>query len=195
VRYASRHDAKTFEPLGMEDTDFWVPEGKRERLVTLYEKRDGLLVPYTANHFGPSEYFSRPAFISGGAGLTGTADDALRFGRMLLGEGELCGERVLSRYGVDWLRQNHLTPAQKDATTFDSLLGQGYGGLMRVLMEPGKSFTLGAVGEYGWDGWAGTYMTVCPAEDMVFVIFQQLTNAGTNELSRRMRNILYANLG
>ncbi len=183
-----------FDPLGMDDTGFYVPEGKQHRLATLYEKRDGILCPFSGNHFGPSQYLTRPNFLSGGAGLTGTADDVMKFGRMLLGEGELCGERVLSRYGVDWLRQNHLTQKQMDMTTFDSLLGQGYGGLMRVLLKPGQSFSLGAVGEYGWDGWAGAYMSVCPAEDMVLVMFQHLTGAGTNELARKMRNVVYASL-
>jgi CubicO group peptidase (beta-lactamase class C family) len=184
-----------FGPLGMADTGFYVPQGQQHRLTTLYEKRDGLFVPYLSNSFGPSQYLQRPNFLSGGAGLTGTADDALRFGRMLLGEGKLYGERVLSPYGVKWLTQNHLTPAQRAMTTFDSLLGQGYGGLMRVLEEPAKSFTLGAEGEFGWDGWAGAYMSVCPAENMVLILFQQLTDTGTNALARRLRNVLYANLG
>lgn len=183
-----------FDPLGMDDTGFYVPQGKQHRFATLYEKRDGILSPFAGNQFGPSQYDVRPRFLSGGAGLTGTADDAMKFGRMLLGNGELCGERVLSRYGVDWLRQNHLTEQQMGTTTFDSLLGQGYGGLMRVLLNPGQSFTLGAAGEYGWDGWAGAYLSVCPAEDMVLVMFQHLTGAGTNALARKMRNVVYASL-
>ena len=65
---------------------------------------------------------------------------------------------------------------------------------MRVLLRPGQSFTLGAAGEYGWDGWAGAYLSVCPAEDLVLVMFQQLTGAGTNELARKMRNVIYASL-
>ena len=102
---------------------------------------------------------------------------------------------MLSRYGVDWLRQNHLTPAQKDATTFDSLLGQGYGGLMRVLAEPAHSFSLGVAGEYGWDGWSGVYMTVCPEEDLILLLMQQRTESGVTPLTRKVRNIVYSQLG
>lgn len=184
-----------FEPLCMEDTDFYVAPEKQPRFATLYERRDGILAPYTTNNFGLAQYLNRPNFISGGAGLTSTADDVLRFGRMLLGQGTLEGERVLSPSGVRWLSQNHLTPKQQEAADIDGLLGHGYGGLMRVLLEPGKSFSLGAAGEFGWDGWAGVYMTVCPAEDLVFVVMQQLTDTGTSPLTRKMRNLLYASLG
>lgn len=183
-----------FVPLGMADTGFFVPPEKQSRLATLYERKDGILSPYLSNNFGLAQYLSRPNFISGGAGLVGTADDVLRFGRMLLGQGELGGERVLSPGGVSWLAHNHLTPKQQEAAYFDSLLGQGYGGLMRVLLEPGKSFSLGVPGEFGWDGWAGAYMTVCPAEELVFVVMQQLTDSGTSPLTRKLRNLLYASL-
>jgi hypothetical protein len=66
---------------------------------------------------------------------------------------------------------------------------------MRVLMDPAKSFSLGAAGEYGWDGWTGPYMSVCPAEDMVLLTFQQRTDSGTTPLTRKIRNIVYARIG
>ena len=74
------------------------------------------------------------------------------------------------------------------------MLGYGYGGLMRVMLSPGQSFSLGAKGEFGWDGWTGTYMSVCPGKNMVIVVMQQLAGAGTNAVIRNLRNVVYANL-
>lgn len=183
-----------FEPLGMEDTAFWVPEERQPRFATLYEHRNGMLAPYQNTFLGLGSYLARPNFLSGGAGLTSTLDDVLRFARMLLGQGELCGERVLSPRSVAWLSHNHLSARQLSLLDWDSLYGHGYGGLMRVLMEPAQASSMGVAGEYGWDGWAGSYMTVCPAEDMVLLLMQHRTESGMTPLTRKIRNIVYAHL-
>lgn len=184
-----------FTPLCMPDTGFYVPADKQERLATLYEHKDGMLSPFGRNFLGLNSFLTRPNFISGGAGLVSTIDDVLRFARMLLGEGELCGERVLSRRSVAWLTHNHLNPKQAASVNRDSMVGYGYGGLMRTLLEPARSFSLGVAGEYGWDGWTGTYMTVCPAEDMILLMMQQRAESGITPLTRKVRNIVYAQLG
>ena len=183
-----------FEPLCMKDTGFFVPADKQDRLATLYEHRDGMLSPYGRSFLGLNNFLSRPNFISGGAGLVSTADDVLSFARMLLGGGELCGERVLSKRSVAWLSQNHLSPRQAACVNKDSMAGYGYGGLMRMLLDPSRSFSLGAAGEFGWDGWTGTYMTVCPAEDMILILMQQRAESGVTPLTRKVRNIVYAQL-
>lgn len=185
-----------FEPLGMEDTGFFVPEEKQSRFATLYEHRDGMLAPYLPKHPDMNEYLTRPPIISGGGGAVSTISDVLSFARMLLGDGELGDERILSRRSVEWLSQNHLNEQQRAAITWDTMPGYSYGGLVRVLLEPAKSFSLGAVGEYGWDGWAGAYMTVCPAENLVLLVMQHLTNTGgTTPLTRKIRNIVYSHIG
>jgi CubicO group peptidase (beta-lactamase class C family) len=183
------------EPLGMTDTGFFVPAEKKDRLATLYEHKDGMLSRFTDNFLGLNDFLSRPNFISGGAGLVSTLDDELRFARMLLGEGQLCGERVLSRRSVQWLSQNHLSPKQADTLNRDSMIGYGYGGLMRVRAEPARSFSLGVPGEYGWDGWSGVYVTVCPQEDLILLLLQQRTGNGITPLTRKVRNIVYSQLG
>ena len=183
-----------FEPLGMKDTSFFVPPEKQARVVTLYEHKDGMLSPCPGNSFGVSYQQERPHFISGGAGLLGTLDDTLRFARMLLGKGTLNGERILSARSVEWLTGNHLDAKMLDHLPFASLLGHGYGGLMRVALEPPKCYTLASKGEFGWDGYAGTYMTVCPHEDMIFLCFQQLTESGTSPLTRKLRNLVFSRI-
>ena len=68
---------------------------------------------------------------------------------MLLGEGQLCGERILARRSVQWLSQNHLSPRQAETLNRDSMVGYGYGGLMRTLLEPAQGFSLGVAGDGG----------------------------------------------
>jgi CubicO group peptidase (beta-lactamase class C family) len=182
-----------FAPLQMTDTDFYVHEDKRGRLATMYElKESGLSVhPENAKLHG---VFSLPNVLEGGAGIYSTIDNTMNFGRMLLCGGKLKKERILSRNAVAWLAENHLTEQQMGDLTWDTMIGYGYGGLMRVLLSPGKSFSLGVKGEFGWDGWTGTYMTVCPAENLVMVVMQQLAGAGTNAVIRSLRNVVYANI-
>ena len=183
-----------FSPLSMRDTAFFVPLDKQERFTTLYARREGKLHPFLDLNLCVGDYITPPRFLSGGAGLVSTLDDMLRFARMLLGRGALDGERIISERSVAYISQNHLNEQQLRFANWDSLLGYGYGGLMRVLMNPAMSFSLGEVGEYGWDGWTGPYMTVCPAQDMTIVMMQQRTDCGITELTRKVRNILYAHL-
>ncbi|HPF87998.1 MAG TPA: serine hydrolase domain-containing protein [Candidatus Limiplasma sp.] len=185
-------DETVFRPLGMKDTGFFVPDAKRSRLVTLYEHKDSVLIPH--KNQGLRGVFSLPQVLEGGASVYSTIDDVMTFGQMLLHGGKLKKERVISRNAVDWLSENHLNPHQLSFLNWDSVLGYGYGGLMRVMLSPGQSFSLGAKGEFGWDGWTGTYMSVCPEKNMVLTVMQQLAGAGTNAVIHKIRNVVYANI-
>ncbi|MFH1880575.1 MAG: serine hydrolase domain-containing protein, partial [Bacillota bacterium] len=162
-------------------------------LVTMYERKDSALSVHPEND-SRRGVFSLPNVLEGGAGVFSTVDDAMTFGQMLLSGGKLKKERILSHNAVAWLTENHLTPQQHSYLTRDTTLGYGYGGLMRVLQSPGQSFSLGVKGEFGWDGWTGTYMTVCPDKDLVLIVMQQLAGAGTNAVIRNIRNVVYANI-
>ncbi|NLI22070.1 MAG: beta-lactamase family protein [Clostridiales bacterium] len=181
-----------FEPLGMRDTGFVVPPEKVGRLATLYEHRDGILSPVLPAPGSLNDRYARRAFVSGGGGLVSTIDDLLAFARMLLAGGELDGERVLSRRGVEWLTHNHLTLAQAATVPWDTMNGYGYGGLMRTMLDPARSHTLGEKGEFGWEGYAGAYMTVCPSAKLILLMLQHCTNSPLSPLMRRVRNIVYA---
>jgi CubicO group peptidase (beta-lactamase class C family) len=184
-----------FQPLGMKDTGFFVPEEKLHRFATLYEHKNGLLSPFLDNHLGLNSYLTRPNYIAGGAGAVSTIDDVLRFARMLLDGGTVGNTRVLSPRSVQWLSHNHLSTEQLAALNWDSLYGYGYGGLMRVLMEPARSFSLGDEGEFGWDGWTGPYMSVNPKAHLILLVFLQRTDSGITPLTRKVRNIVYSRVG
>ena len=104
-----------FEPLGMEDTGFWVPEEKRHRLVKVYESTGkGKVVPYNGNHLIISNKMDKPpAFESGGAGLVSTIDDYHKFAQMLLNMGSLGDVKIMSPATVRFMTSGDLTPDQQ----------------------------------------------------------------------------------
>lgn len=183
-----------FEPLGMKDTGFFVPEEKWERFAVSYEWKDGTgLVPFTRSHLG--EYYKEDvAFESGGAGLVSTIDDYASFAQMLLNKGKLGDVRILGEKTVEFMTQNYLTEAQKVDYNWDSVRGYGYGCLMRHLEDKSVAGTNGSVGEFGWDGWTGNYVTINPAENMVLLFFVQRCGTGFGELTRKVRAVTYGAL-
>jgi CubicO group peptidase (beta-lactamase class C family) len=186
-----------FEPLGMKDTGFWVPEEKRERLADAYETTgEGSMIPYRGNHLVISYTMDKPpAFESGGAGLVSTIDDYEKFGRMLLQGGRLGDTRILSKKTVEFLTSGTLTPSQqKSMDEWSGLEGHTYSHLMRRVVEPGNACGLTIKGEYGWDGWLGCYFANFPSEDMTMLIMQQKKDSGTISLTRKIRNLVLSNM-
>ena len=182
-----------FEPLGMIDTGFWLPEEKRDRLVKTYEDNNkGDLELYTENHLGIINQMDRePAFESGGAGLVSTIDDYSRFTRMLMNKGTLDGVKILQPHTVKYLTSGTLnTLQQKSFDNWLTLCGHSYGNLMRIMTDCSNAGDLGSLGEYGWDGWLGAYFCNCPKDDLTFLFMMQKTDAGTTTLTRKLRNIV-----
>lgn len=182
-----------FAPLGMQDTGFFVPEGKRERFVTCYERGEKGLTPWLGMHLACGEYSRDPAFESGGAGLVSTLDDYSHFADMMLHQGEYKGQRILSPKSVAFLTTPQLTDTLR-RDLWDSLTGYSYGKLCRVCVEPGQMAGFAMEGEYGWDGWLGSYYANFPNEDMTILSMQNTTNAGTTPMVRKLRNAVLAAL-
>ncbi len=187
-----------FEPLGMKDTGFYVPAAKIDRLAEEYQHTlSGSLEVFAKPNLGiPYRAEVPPAFESGGAGLVGTIDDYMRFCRMLLSGGSLDGHTILQAQTVKALRSYHI--AERVQPCFDKklphLCGYSYGNLMRILVDPTLSGTIGSAGEFGWDGWLGTFMLIDPANELSFVYFQQVKDSGYTPVARRIKNVTYAAL-
>ena len=89
----------------------------------------------------------------------------------------------------------HVTAKQqRGVDTWESLAGYTYGNLMRILDRPEQAVGFGSKGEYGWDGWLGTYMMNDPAHELTFLMMQQKADSGTTEYTRRMRNVVFSAL-
>lgn len=188
-----------FVPLEMRDTDFWVPEEKRNRLAAAYEtqqsgKNMGSMIPYTGNYLAiRNDMAVPPEYESGGAGLVSTLDDYMKFAQMLLGKGELNGVRILKPETVRYFENGELMPIpQKEFDQWIGLDGFSYGNLMRVCKEPSRSGMLARKGEYGWDGWLGTYFANFPNEKMTILMGMQTKDTGTSSLTRKVRNVILA---
>ncbi len=165
---------RIFAPLGMEDTAFWVPPEKAERLAALYTTGENGKTALAAAP-GSSVLRQLPVAALGGMGLVSTQRDYLRFARMLLGGGELDGVRLLASKTVDLMRSNHLNPAQliSYGTPEAPNYGFGYGLGVGVMMDRGLNGSMRSNGSYGWGGAAGTEMIIDPQEDLILLLCTQ----------------------
>ncbi len=149
---------RIFKPLGMNDTDFYVPPQKRDRAAVVYRMNNekNVLEPLPFK-----QYDTPPAFCGGGGGLISTADDYLQFARLMLNKGELNGTRLVQSATIELMCTNRLTPAQR-AIPFLGMIpmwdGMGFGLGVSVIDAPEKLgfLGMGGVGSFGWPGAFGT---------------------------------------
>jgi CubicO group peptidase (beta-lactamase class C family) len=190
---------KILEPLGMTDTDFLVPPEKLSRFASCYYAKAGKLVLFDDGQ--KSTYATPPNLESGGGGLAGTADDYLRFCRMLLGGGVLDGVRLLSPKTISLMTMNHLpggremTQMMANTATFNEsgYAGVGFGLGVSVTTNVARTGLPGTVGEYSWGGAAGTYFFCDPKEDMAVVFMTQVLAAPDRiRLRRDLRTLVYS---
>ncbi|SOX53456.1 hypothetical protein MAAFP003_2130, partial [Mycobacterium ahvazicum] len=168
-------DERVLGPVGMPDTGFSVsPEGRR-RAATMY-RLDG---QSRLHHdvMGPP-HITPPSFPNAGGGLLSTADDYLRFVRMLLGDGTVDGERVLSGESVRLMRTDRLTDEHKRHNFLGApyWVGRGFGLNLSVVTDPAKSAALfgpGGLGTFSWPGAYGTWWQADPAADLVLLYLVQ----------------------
>jgi CubicO group peptidase (beta-lactamase class C family) len=162
--------ARIFEPLGMVDTGFSMPDDHAHRLPAQYDTdfETGALRPFEGT--GPEVWTRAPAFPSGAGGLLSTADDFLAFARLLLGRGEYRGRRLLSERSVELMTTNYLTPDQI-AGGGVLLSGSGWGLGMAVTVAPDGVSP--APGRYGWAGGYGTTWFNDPHRQLVAIALTQ----------------------
>ena len=206
-----------FLPLEMPDTDFYVPDDKKHRFTQLYRctpqsalvasqltdvvnalSSSNMTAPEQMNirpelgkNLGMEGYAHRPVFESGGAGLVSTIDDYAHFATMLLQKGTYHGKRILSPKTAAFMCSPQLDDSFAKDLNWASLRGYRYGNLMRYLVDRSDA-TNADLGEFGWDGWCGTYFTVDPSEDFIMLYFVQRCDTGCNEVTRRLKTMSYA---
>lgn len=189
--------SEIFEPLGMGDTGFFIPEEKIDRLPTNYRRRrDKSLAAF--DEPGATTYKSQPTFLAGGHGLVSTTADYLRFCQMLLNGGELEGARILSRKTIELMTKNHL-PGGVDLrqvalgnfgeTGFD---GVGFGLGFAISLDETKTQSVGSPGHYYWGGAASSIFWIDPVEDLLVVFMTQLMPSRTFNFRGQLRSLVYA---
>lgn len=168
---------RILDPLGMTDTDFFVPEGKLSRLARLYDLGDDDRIVAAERGYLTSLPTAAPALCLGGGALASTAGDYLTFARALLGDGEVDGVRIISPESVASLRTNRLTPAQRELPSFGVPFwtGRGFGLGLSVVLDPNEAalFGPGAAGTFGWPGAFGTWWHADPKADAILMFLPQ----------------------
>ncbi len=181
-----------FDPLGMEDTSYNLPDGeKMKRLAVQYNWRDdlGKYLP-TNNTCG---HILGPEYDSGGAGILSTCADYAKFSEAIANGGlSREGYRVLSPRTIDLWRTNTLDERQKRDFNWSQLAGYGYGFGVRTMTDRAAGGSIGPVGEFGWGGAAGVWVILDPENRVSLTYTQHLLNNQEPFISPRLRNILYA---
>ncbi|MCW2689614.1 MAG: Beta-lactamase [Mycobacterium sp.] len=166
---------RIFQPLGMADTGFSVGPTGRRRAATMYQLDDSSVLQH--NVMGPAPIMP-PSFCMGGSGLWSSADDYLRFARMLLGDGTVDGVRVLSPQSVRLMRTDRLTEEQKHLPFLGApfWVGRGFGLNLSVVTDPAKTKNLfgpGGLGTFSWPGAYGTWWQADPSADLILLYLIQ----------------------
>jgi CubicO group peptidase (beta-lactamase class C family) len=186
-----------FDPLGMVDTGFSVPDAKLGRFAATYA-RNSRKELVCVDDPPSSPFREQPTFMSGGGGLVSTAPDYLRFCQMLLNGGELDGRHVLGRKTVELMTVNHL-PGGAELSAFAlpgaygevGFEGMGFGLTMAVGLGPARTQVIGSAGEFMWGGAASTAFFVDPVEDLLMVFMTQLVPSGTFNFRGQLKSLIY----
>ncbi len=190
--------SRLFDPLGMEDTDFYVPADKQHRLSKVYEYSDDGLRENKTNHLGLRYMRDIPAaFESGGAGICSTLEDYAKFGTMLLADGEYNGRQVMSKAAVRFFTHGGIEAEQRRElwNGWGWTKGYGYGNLMRVCEDENLTTLFSSKGEYGWDGWLGTFFSNEPQHGITYLLgVQQIDMSKIGVLTRRIKNMIMSEL-
>src|SRR5215467_2749241 len=162
---------RIFEPLGMKDTAFHVPEEKLGRLPPSYRLNRPTGALEIFDDVATSAWGPEPPFESAGGGLVSTVDDCFAFARMMLNKGRYGREQILSRASVELMTSDQLTPEQRQGAEifFESSRSWGLG--MAVDIKRDEIYR--TPGRFGWDGGLGTSAYTDPAEGVIGILLTQ----------------------
>ncbi len=183
-------EERIFDPLGMTDTDFHVPEEKASRFAQVYGYTEsGELIAQEG--FPDANFLIDPVFESGGGGLVSTAMDYMRFSQMLLNGGELDGVRILAPLTVDLMHRDQ-TPDGMAGSVLGAR-GTSFGLDFAIIDDPVEAEGY-SQGEYYWGGAAGTWFWIDPVENLVFVGMIQQFGSQLPNVRAASKRLLYQSI-
>jgi CubicO group peptidase (beta-lactamase class C family) len=179
------------DPLGMTETAFYIADPAKRPLVAEPMPEDGSVTPVV----GIKDPMTPRRWQSGGAGMVGTITDYARFAQMLLNGGTYEARRYLKSETIALMTSDHIGPDTNIARDYfyfpGATSGFGLGFAVRTSQPPGTSWP---PGEYRWDGVAGTFFFIDPADDM-FVIFMVQTPSQRGRIQLALKTLIYEALG
>ena len=192
-------EERIFTPLKMQDTAFWAPEAKHDRMAALYVA-DTTTIKARRGQTLEQNALRKPTYFSGGGGLVSTAYDYWRFLQMLENGGELDGARIISPTTLDLMTMNHL-PNNTDISSWGRPLGDeifynglGFGLGFAVVIDQAKTKVACPNGTYSWGGMASTAFWVDPVEEVTAMFFTQLVPSTTHPIRPYLRSLVYQSI-
>ncbi|MBL7848235.1 MAG: beta-lactamase family protein [Cyclobacteriaceae bacterium] len=175
---------RIFQPLGMNDTYFYLPKEKHSRLVPLYEVKNGTLSKVTSNAFDKVNV-NYPTldgkYFSGGAGLSSTAEDYGKFLQLFLNNGQYNGARLLGRKTIELMLTNQTKPPLTEQ------VGLGFG----LETDINNYQSIYSLGTFSWGGAFSTSYWADPKEKMVCLIYTNLMGSPYRNMNEKVKNLIY----
>lgn len=182
-----------FNPLGMNNTWYLIPEQERSRLAALYNRSDDGQLTRVPDEQANAMNTTPSALKPGGWGLASCLDDYMKFAQMLVNKGQLGDQRVLQAATVELMATSHLSDTISQRMWLPSKGRVGFGIDFAVRTQPpaDKEENNGVVGEFFWDGAASTVFWVDPKNELTAVLFTQLIPFDRVKLHKRFRDAVY----
>jgi CubicO group peptidase (beta-lactamase class C family) len=167
---------RIFDPLGMNDTRFYLSDAQASRLVTVHTRKDNKWVSYPVTFYDPAyPKTGAKTFFSGGAGLSSTTEDYAKFLQMYLNGGIYNGKRILSSHTINTIMTNQVGDLLGDG-------GKDYGLAFGIVDEKGvQTGGNGSLGTFDWGGYFNTQYFADPQEKLIGLIFKQTSGAGNGD--------------
>lgn len=178
---------RIFEPLGMNDTGFYVDEAKKDRLVRVYEEigKEPGISPRPKSEWTEYPISGAKTYFSGGAGLTSTAQDYAKFCQMMLNGGSFNNKKILSRKTIELMTMNQIN----DLEVWDRKNKFGLG--FEIYTEKGHAKLPSSEGAFEWGGMYYTHYTIDPKEDLLMVIFFQVFPTKGWGIEKQVQQLIY----
>ena len=188
-----------FAPLGMDDTHFYLPASKHERLVPVYTEvpEKGIVLASAVEADGPSKYPMLPEdhnHYAGGGGLSGTAMDYAKFTQAMVNGGSYNGHRILGRKAMEVMTSDQLILQNREGKGMSWRPGHTYGLGFALYTDEGKGINAKSPGTFEWGGYFNTKYFIDPAEELTFVGMTQILPFTHQEFWDRLTTMIYASL-
>jgi len=178
---------RIFDPLGTEDSYFYLPDSKIEGLVAVQTREDGKWITFPSSPYYDPDNPIKGAkrFFSGGGGLSSSAEDYSNFFQMYLNQGTFNGKRLLSRTTVQLIMANQV----------GDLLGESgayYGLAFGVLDKSGEGMgRRGSAGTFDWGGYFNTQYFADPKEQVIGILMKQTQDTPADETGWKFRQLVF----
>jgi len=184
-----------FDPLGMNDTWFYLPKEKQDRLFPVFSNTDDGLKP--ADDCGMIKLLDYPKredrnSYCGGGGLSSTAMDYARFIQALLNNGELDGKRILARKTIEVMTADQMVTLNQEGKGYSNIPGNTYCLGFSLITEQAKGMNSKSVGTYEWGGYFSTKFFIDPQEQLIFVGMTQLVPNHYGYFWDRITTLVYS---